>query len=412
MREAKTRQRSLRRLDALTRQAAATAGVIPLGGGLPSEEQFPRRALADAFLRVVSQRGASALQYGWPEGMESLRGRIASRLKARGLVDLEAADVLITNGAQQAIAMAIELLSQPGQAIAVDAQSYPSALELFRSKGLALVPTDRAPETSAVYVMPAVANPGGAMMTAEARRRLGGVRRPIIEDEAYAELAFGGPPDTPLAADAREKVFLVGSFSKTLCPGLRVGWLIVPPRWRQRSLRLKRATDLQSNSLAQAVTDEYLAHEDFDRRLDILRRFYRQRARRLSAAIRRHLPSWRFDFPAGGFGLWVETDERVDEVAFLEAAVKEGVAFDPGVLFESWPQAGPTFLRLCFSLGRAIDFDEGVRRLARAWRHLGPHSASRAAGRRHQSEKAHLAPYTASIQDHREPFSGRSRRAQ
>jgi 2-aminoadipate transaminase len=86
MAEARARQRSLRRLDALTRQAAATAGLIPLAGGLPSEEQFPRRALAEAFLRVVSQRGAPALQYGWPEGMESLRGRIASRLKARGLV--------------------------------------------------------------------------------------------------------------------------------------------------------------------------------------------------------------------------------------------------------------------------------------------------------------------------------------
>jgi 2-aminoadipate transaminase len=371
MGEAQSRKRALRQVDALTRHAATTAGLIPLAGGLPSEQQFPRRALADAFLRVVSQSGTPALQYGWPEGMQSLRERIASRLKARGLVNLEAADVLITNGAQQAITMAIELLTKPGQSIAVDAQSYPSALELFRSKGLTLVPMERAREASAVYVMPTVANPGGATMTAEARGRLGGIRRPIIEDEAYAELAFAGPPERPIAVDARERVFLVGTFSKTLCPGLRVGWLIVPPRWRQRSLRLKQATDLQSNSLAQAVTDEFLARDDFDRRLEILRRFYRQRARQLAAAIRRHLPSWRFDFPAGGFGLWVETDARVDEVAFLEAAVKEGVGFDPGMLFESWPHEGPTCLRLCFSLGRAIDFDEGARRLARAWRHLG-----------------------------------------
>jgi 2-aminoadipate transaminase len=370
MDEAQTRQRSLRRVDALTRKAAAAEGLIPLAGGLPSDTQFPRRALADAFLRVVSQRGAPALQYGWPEGMESLRGRIVSRLKARGLVDLEAADVLITNGAQQAITMAIELLTQPGHSIAVDPQSYPSALELFRSKELTLIPMERAREASAVYVMPTVANPGGATMTIEARKRCGAIRRPIIEDEAYAELAFAGSPDPPLAVDARESVFLVGTFSKTLCPGLRVGWLVVPPKWRQRSLRLKQATDLQSNSLAQAVTDEYLARTDFDRRLDVLRRFYRQRARRLSAAIRRHLPSWRFDFPTGGFGLWVETDDRVDEVAFLDAAVKEGVGFDPGMLFESWPQDGPTCLRLCFSLGRATDFDEGARRLARAWRRV------------------------------------------
>jgi 2-aminoadipate transaminase len=158
--------------------------------------------------------------------VESLRARIASRLKARGLVDLEAADVLITNGAQQAITMAIELLTKPGQTMAVNAQSYPSALDLFRSKGF--VPMERAPEASAVYLIPTVANTGGVTMTAEARSRLGRIRRPIVEDEAYAELAFAGPPDTPIAVAARERVFLVGTFSKTLCPGLRVGWLCSP----------------------------------------------------------------------------------------------------------------------------------------------------------------------------------------
>jgi 2-aminoadipate transaminase len=143
---------------------------------------------------------------------------------------------------------------------------------------------------------------------------------------------------------------------------------VVPRRWRRRALRLKQAADLQSNSLAQAVVDDYLGRHDFERRLPVLRRFYRRRAERLASAVRRAIPSWRFQFPAGGFGVWIETDAAVDERRFLAAAVEERVSFDPGTPFEAWPTGGATALRLCFSLARPAEFEEGARRLARAWR--------------------------------------------
>lgn len=369
------------RLDALTRQAADTRGLIPLGGGLPSEAQFPRAALADSFLRVLSRRGSPALQYGWPEGLESLRQRISERLRERGLSGLTADDIIVTNGAQQAIALATQLLGRPGGSVAVDAQSYPSALELFRSRKLRGVPLSSASAADFSYTMPAVANPRGGLMTPEVRAALRASKRPIIEDDAYGELTFDGPPPSPLAQSDRSRVLFVGTFSKTLCPGLRVGWLVVPDRWRRRALRLKQAADLQSNSLAQAVVDDFLSRHDFSHRLSILRRFYRRRAARLADAIRRILPSWTFEFPAGGFGLWLQTDGAVDEARFLAAAIEEGVGFDPGSAFHSWAQKGPTSLRLCFSLAAPRQFEAGIARLARAWRRCAGRATSRRGAR-------------------------------
>src|SRR5688500_137365 len=135
-------------------------------------------------------------------------------------------------------------------------------------------------------------------MGPELRQRLLAGSRRIIEDDAYGELHFEGPPGRPLLADAPQRVLHVGTLSKTLCPGLRVGWLVVPARLRRRALRLKHDSDLQPSSLAQEVVDAYLGRTDFDRRLVTLRRFYRRRAHRLCQALRRHLPRWRFDPPA------------------------------------------------------------------------------------------------------------------
>jgi 2-aminoadipate transaminase len=361
-------------IDELQRAAAADPKTIGLAGGLPSPEQFPRRPLADAFVSAVDRPGAPGLQYGWPEGLPALRARIAARLRRRRL-RISEDDVIITSGAQQAIALALSLICRPGDRIGTDGESYPAALELFRSRRVEPVATDMGARAwprrlRALYVMPAVDNPRGRVAPAAVRRRLVGSRLPIIEDDAYADLCFDGPPGPSLAAAARERVFQVGSFSKTLCPGLRIGWLVPPPRLKARALRLKQDSDLQANSLAQEVMNELLGRPDFDfdDRLETLRRFYRLRATRLMAAVRRHLPRWRVAVPRGGFALWVEPDTQVDEVKLLRASVEEKVSFDPGSLFRPNGAASPLALRLCFSMTPSARFDEGVRRLARAFR--------------------------------------------
>ncbi len=352
-----------RRIDALQRTAAADRRVICLGGGLPSDGQFPRGALAAAFVRVLAP-GSTALQYGWPEGSPKLRELIAARLRSRG-AKVTAQDVLITNGGQQAIDLALQLATRRNEPIGVDTESYPAALELFRLRR-------RRPTTSlraaTRYVMPAVDNPRGVGLTPAQRRELLRSGATLLEDDAYADLRFDGPAGRPLLADAPDRVWHIGTFSKTLCPGLRLGWLVPPRKVRARALRLKQDSDLQSSGLAQAIIEGYLQSADFDARLKRLRKGYQARAARLLAAVRRHVPELRCTPPEGGFALWLTLDDALNEVKLLRAAVRHGVSFDPGSLFRPDRSPRPTGLRLCFSYAPPDAFDEGARRLRRALR--------------------------------------------
>jgi 2-aminoadipate transaminase len=351
------------RIERLQRESARNGQVIALGGGLPSPRQFPRRALGRAFVRAV--HGPAALQYGWPEGIAPLRDWIRRRMAARG-VDLALDDVIVTSGAQQAIAIAVQLGARRGQRIRVDPESYPAALDLFRTRGLRLITAGAA---AAAYVMPEVSNPHGRPLADEGRAGLLAGGSWLVEDDAYAELRFDGRIGRPLLADARDRVFHVGTFSKTLCPGLRIGWLIAPPRLRARALRQKRDRDLQAPTVTQAVLADWLAGNDYDEHLRRLQRFYRRRAERLADAIHRHLPSLRFQFPEGGFSIYCESDEPGDDAALLRVALEHGVSFDPGLLFRPDNGKGehPLAFRLCFSLVEEAQLDEGVRRLRRAW---------------------------------------------
>jgi 2-aminoadipate transaminase len=369
------------RIDAIQRRTAGDPRVIGLAGGLPSEAQFPKRALARAFVRVLEHAGAPALQYGWAEGFESLRALIASRLRARG-APVAAADVIVTSGAQQAIAIVLEAICKPGDRVGVAPETYPAALDLLRERRL--VPVTSAAGVRAHYAMPALGNPGGACLDAGAREALLAGGALVIEDDAYADLRFDGAAPRPMLADAPARVFHVGTLSKTLCPGLRIGWLVAPRRFHKRALRIKQGSDLHASSLAQAIVADLFgatpeagdAALDFEARLVRLRRFYRARAAALARALRAHLPEWRFAHPEGGFSIWAQADRpslaarAVDEKALLEAAAQEGVMVDPGSIFRASRSVEPIAVRLCFSAAPPASFDEGVRRLARAWRRV------------------------------------------
>lgn len=359
-------------IETLLRKAAGERNVIGMGGGLPSPRQFPRRALVEALSDVVFQPAPQALQYAWPEGAEGLRERIAEHMRSRG-AEVEPGRILVTSGAQQALMVAAQLLCPHGSRILTDPETYPGALELFRARGITPVPWTGAPPENvcAAYVMPAVGNPHGVAMSGAARESLLASGLPILEDDAYGDLRFDGPGPRPLCAEAPDRVFFIGTFSKTLAPGLRVGWLVPPERFLEAAVRAKRDADLQANGLGQAIVERYLRGDDFDRRLEKLRAFYRRRARRLASAVRRELPGWRFGFPEGGFALWLQPDAPDcpgGELGLLRTAIDEGVSFDPGSGFRPDRASDPLALRLCFS---ALDPDElaaGARRLARAWR--------------------------------------------
>jgi 2-aminoadipate transaminase len=347
------------RIERLQRRFVTRPSVLSLAGGLPAIDMFPLSALA----RSLRNAGAKALQYDWPEGRSELRARMAGRLSKRG-AHVVAGDVIVTNGAQQAIDVATGLLTAGSGRVWVPPECYPAALELFRARGLDL--GTESTNADFAYAMPLVGNPAGLALSAEERTALLEKSPFVVEDDAYGELAFDGKSAPPLLAAAPDRVVHVGTFSKTLCPGLRVGWLVVPPSFREAARRAKQLMDLQSNGLAQCMVERFLALEDFDRHLETLRKHYARRAAALAEAVRRELPSFHFAEPRGGFSFWVTSELPGDDAELLATALSLGVSFDPGSDYRPSGASAPLALRLSFSSLPIPSMREAARRLARA----------------------------------------------
>jgi 2-aminoadipate transaminase len=246
----------------------------------------------------------------------------------------------------------------------VDPATYPGALDVFESGNCR---PDSQPHQRVRYVMPAVANPTGATMSL-AQREQCLEAEVILEDDAYGDLLFSGLAPRPLFSFAPEKVYFMGTFSKTLAPGLRVGWLIAPKAMHGRILEAKARRDLQAGGLAQGVVERVLGLIDFEKRLAQLRAHYRLRCERMLAALSQ-LPGAHFLMPAGGFSVWIETDFCGDDAAWLYSALEHGVAFDPGELFcVNQKPNHPLAMRLSFSCVPLDQIELGIERLASAMR--------------------------------------------
>ena len=348
-------------------------GMRSLAGGIPAAELLPVERVSQAVDRVLAEHGPAALQYGPTAGEAALRALVAPTPE-------RADEVVITTGSQQSLDLLARVLLDPGDVVAVESPSYLGALSAFRAAGARLLPvagdvvgldTDRLEAAladgvrpKAVYVVPEFANPTGATLTATRRRHLAALAERhgfvIIEDDPYGALRYAGPPLAPLA-DLTPMAVRLGTASKILAPGLRVGWVRLPAWLRGPVVRVKQAVDLHTSTLDQLVVADVLADEDFlAAHLERLRSVYGRRCRALCAALAR-LGGGRFvvDPPAGGMFVWAGLAPALGLTAdaLLPVALDTGVAFVPGSAFLVDPaDAAPV-------LGAATGWGDGERRL-------------------------------------------------
>ncbi|MFF9330208.1 PLP-dependent aminotransferase family protein [Streptomyces sp. NPDC014776] len=356
--------------------------VINFAGGLPAPELFDRTGIAAAFRAVLEDTPARALQYATTEGEPVLREALAARITGRGL-PTGADDLLITTGSQQALSLLATALVDPGDTVLVENPCYLAALQVFGLAGARVVavpgdedgPDPRALEElvarerpKLLYTVPTFQNPTGRTMPAGRRAELAAVAARcglwIVEDDPYGELRYDGEPVPWIAAheDARDRTVLLGSFSKVMAPGLRLGWLRAPQGLRRACAVAKQAADLHTPTVNQLAAAHYL--DVLDAHVERVREVYGERRDAMLAGLPDALPTGStWTRPEGGMFLWVRLPSSYDTTALLPRVVRHDVAYVPGAPFYA-SAPDPRTLRLCFVTQTPEEIDEGLRRLA------------------------------------------------
>ena len=342
--------------------------VLSFAGGLPAPEAFPIEAMARAHADVLAHDGAAALQYGSTEGYGPLREWIAARMTRRGL-PCAADNVLVTAGSQQGIDLVGKVLLDPGDVVIVEEPSYLAALQSFSGyeAQFAVVGSDddgmrvdeleqalRRARVKLVYLVPNFQNPRGTTLSLERRVRLARLAAEyqvaVLEDDPYAELRYSGAALPPVAGlEEKAEVIHLGSFSKTLAPGLRLGFAVADERIIRALTIAKQAADLHTGLLSQRAVSRLLETFDYEAHLRRLQKLYGERLAAMLASLERSFPAGaQWTRPEGGLFVWARLPEGLDSEALLSAAMREKVAFVPGAPFYPHEPQRDT-LRLNFS---------------------------------------------------------------
>ena len=369
-------------------------GILSMAGGLPSPDTFPIEAMRVASERVLRDTPREALQYAASEGYAPLREWVAAHLSAQGL-SVGADQVLITTGSQQGLDLVAKVLVDPAAPVAVETPTYLGALQAFAPfepvfvnvagdesgplpQAVADVPR-LAPGCRYFYVLPNFQNPTGRLIP-EARRveliaAAQRARLPLLEDNPYGDLWYDAPPPAPLAARWPEGVIYMGSFSKILAPGLRLGYVVAPRELCPKLLQAKQAADLHTPSFNQRLVYEVIRDGFLDQHTPTIRARYRLQRDAMQAALLAQMPEGtQWSAPQGGMFFWLRLPEGVDALALLPLAVREGIAFVPGSAFYAHA-ADPRTLRLSFVTLSPADIAEGVAVLGRIVREQMAESA-------------------------------------
>ncbi len=376
--------------------------VISFAGGMPAPEVFPIQQFKEACIKVLDENGPAALQYGSTDGYLPLREMIARHTGRYG-INVNAENILITSGSQQALDLLGMLFINPGDRILVESPTYVGAIQAWRAYGAEFIPVPfdehglRTDELEArlragpkfIYVLPNFQNPTGVTLTYERRLKLieladrYGV--PIIEDDPYGQLRYEGehlPAISVLDSQTRSQdvsyagnVIYLSTFSKTLAPGIRLAWVIAAPEIISKLILAKQGADLHTSTFNQMVAFEVANGGFLNEHVKHIRRVYKERRDVMIETLTEHMPSdvvW--TKPEGGLFLWATAPKTVDCQDLFEDAVKQKVAFVPGFSFYA-EGGGYNSMRLNFSNADPEHINEGIARLARVMKtHINQNS--------------------------------------
>ena len=359
--------------------------VISFAGGLPAPELFPVREIEEACSYLLRHDPKLALQYSTTEGHPPLREYLAESMAAYG-IHHGPDNVLITTGSQQALDLIGKMFVDPGSYVLTGRPTYLGAIQAWQAYqgNFVTVPLDDAgmrvdliEETIAktpvrfIYVLPNFHNPAGTTLPEARRRHLVEIARKhdliIVEDDPYGALRYRGEDLPPIAALAPERTIYLGTFSKTLTPGLRIGWVVAPAEIRQRLVQAKQGADLHTSTFDQMIANDIAQRGILKVHVRELRRVYGERMTTMLDALEEFWPegcSW--TEPEGGLFLWARVPESVDSVDMLRVALERKVAFVPGVNFYPDGVGGHDAMRLNFSNAKPEMIVEGIRRIGLA----------------------------------------------
>jgi 2-aminoadipate transaminase len=364
-------------------------GIVSLAGGLPSADTFPIQAVREATEKVLREAPREALQYAASEGFAPLREWVAAHLAQQHGMRVDASQVLITNGSQQGLDLAAKVLLDAGSRVLVETPTYLGALQAFAPyepivEALASDHEGPLPEALAAaaavgndrarfaYLLPNFQNPTGHVYTEARREALVATARaaglPLVEDNPYGDLWYDAPPPAPLATRWPEGVLYLGSFSKVLAPGLRLGYVVAPPALCPKLLQAKQAADLHTAIFNQRVVYEVIRNGLLETHVPTIRARYKLQRDAMEAALHKHLSGlaqWRR--PVGGMFFWLELPAGLDAMALLPKAVDAGMAYVPGEPFFAAAPMRNT-LRLSFVTVAADQIEAGIVALARVLR--------------------------------------------